>query len=124
MPPSQISAHPVRTLSDEQGAAIARALTHPARVRILRIIGVQEGCYCGDLCQELPLAQSTISQHLKVLRGAGLIQGTPCGPAVGYCVVTRRLEAYQTWAASLTGARDQTVAPALNAASGRMEGER
>jgi DNA-binding transcriptional ArsR family regulator len=106
-----MSSRPADPLSDEEAASIARALSHPARLRILRIIGIQEGCYCGDLCQELPLAQSTISQHLKVLREAGLIRGTPCGPAVGYAVVAERLRAYHRWAAVLgEGAGDPVQA--------------
>jgi len=99
--PDVLHPAPNRALSDAEASSIAKALSHPARIRILRLIGLQEGCYCGDLCQEIPLAQSTISQHLKVLREAGLIRGTPCGPAVGYCAVPARLEAYHAWAVGL-----------------------
>jgi len=121
MPPTWPPDPSADPLSDEEAATIARALSHPTRVHMVRIIGAHAGCYCGDLCQELPLAQSTISQHLKVLRKAGLIQGTPCGPAVGYCLVIPRLEAYRSWAASLTATMDQPLEHALNTASGRME---
>ena len=66
-------------------ALLAKALAHPARVRILRILLAREGCYCGQLVDELPLAQATVSQHLKVLKDAGLIYGEIDGPRVCYC---------------------------------------
>lgn len=91
-------------LDDEVAAGVARALAHPVRIRILRILGTREECYCGDLCQEFSLAQSTISQHLKVLREAGLVRATPCGTAVGYCVEEERLAAFHRWLADLAGA--------------------
>jgi ArsR family transcriptional regulator, arsenate/arsenite/antimonite-responsive transcriptional repressor len=92
-------------LDDEAVAGIARALAHPVRLRILRILLRERECYCGDLCQEFSLAQSTVSQHLKVLREAGLIRGTRCGTAVGYCVDEDRLAAFREWAGGLgTGA--------------------
>jgi ArsR family transcriptional regulator, arsenate/arsenite/antimonite-responsive transcriptional repressor len=56
-------------------ASLAKALGHPARVRILRLLLAREACYCGQIVDELPLAQATVSQHLKVLRDAGLIVG-------------------------------------------------
>ena len=99
--PDLLHPAPNRPLSDAEASCIAKALSHPVRIRILRLIGRQEGCYCGDICQEIPLAQSTISQHLKVLREAGLIRGTPCGTAVGYCAVPSRLKAFHAWAAAL-----------------------
>ncbi|WP_199589715.1 ArsR/SmtB family transcription factor [Lujinxingia litoralis] len=67
-------------------ARLARALGHPARVAILRMLVRQEGCIVGDIVAELPLAQSTISQHLKQLKDAGLIRGEVDGPRVCYCV--------------------------------------
>jgi DNA-binding transcriptional ArsR family regulator len=66
-------------------AHLAKALGHPARVQILQLLGARDRCYCGDLVDELPLAQATVSQHLKVLRDAGLIQGEIEGPRVCYC---------------------------------------
>lgn len=74
---------------DEKTARLAlmfRALGHPARVEILRLLSQNGTCMCGDLVDELPLAQSTVSQHLKVLKEAGLIRGAIEGPAVCYCV--------------------------------------
>ena len=67
-------------------ARLARALAHAARVAILRMLVRQEGCIVGDIVDELPLAQSTVSQHLKQLKEAGLIRGEVDGPRVCYCV--------------------------------------
>lgn len=69
---------------DDDLAALAKALGHPARVRILRLLLSRDSCYCGELVDELPLAQATVSQHLKVLRDAGLIQGEIEAPRVCY----------------------------------------
>jgi ArsR family transcriptional regulator len=67
-------------------AALAKAISHPARVRIL-IRLIEEGtCITGDLADELPLAPSTVSEHLRVLRESGLIQGTVDGPRRCYCI--------------------------------------
>lgn len=67
-------------------ARLAKALGHPARVAILRMLVRHEGCIVGDIVDELPLAQSTVSQHLKQLKQAGLIRGEVEGPRVCYCV--------------------------------------
>ncbi len=72
--------------ADEELAALAWAVAHPARVRILRILIATDGCVCGELVDSLPLAQSTVSQHLKILKDAGLVQGEVDGPKVCYCV--------------------------------------
>ena len=64
---------------------LAKALGHPVRVRIVRLLLARDSCYCGELVDELPLAQATVSQHLKVLRDASLIQGEIEGPRVCYC---------------------------------------
>jgi len=77
---------------DEELARLARALAHPARVRIVRYLREREECLCGELCDELPLAQSTVSQHLKVLREAGLVHGSPDGTRVCYCVHPEALD--------------------------------
>lgn len=65
---------------------LAKALAHPARVKIVRILIRENACICGDLVTELPLAQSTVSQHLKVLKEAGLVRGDVDGPRVCYCI--------------------------------------
>ena len=67
-------------------ASCQKAVAHPARVAILRLLVRQEGCIVGDIVGELPLAQSTVSQHLKQLKEAGLIRGDVDGPRVCYCV--------------------------------------
>lgn len=73
-------------LDEDELARYAKALGHPARVAILRILMTRETCVCGEIVEELPLAQSTVSQHLKQLKEAGLIRGEIDGPRVCYCV--------------------------------------
>ncbi len=82
--------------ADEELALLCKAVGHPARVQIIRLLVRRESCICGDIVDELPLAQSTVSQHLKVLKDAGLIRGEIDGPRVCYCVephALRRLKA-------------------------------
>lgn len=67
-------------------ATYAKALGHPARVAIVRLLLEKDGCICGEIVDELPLAQSTVSQHLKQLKNAGLIRGEVDGPRVCYCI--------------------------------------
>ena len=69
---------------DHDLALLAKALGHPARVHILRLLLSRDACYCGQLVEELPLAQATVSQHLKVLKEAGLIVGEFDGPRTCY----------------------------------------
>ena len=66
-------------------ARLAKALGHPARVAIVRLLLGKGECVCGDIVGRLPLAQATVSQHLKVLKDAGWIQGSIDGPRVCYC---------------------------------------
>jgi len=79
------------TEADDELATLAKALGHPARVQILRILTRRASCVCGDIVDELPLAQSTVSQHLKILKEAGLIRGDVDGPRVCYCIEPRTL---------------------------------
>lgn len=72
--------------ANEQLARLAKALGHPARVAILRLLLRREACVCGEIVDELPLAQSTVSQHLKQLKQAGLIRGEIDGARVCYCI--------------------------------------
>lgn len=74
--------------TDEQNqlATLLKAMAHPARIAILQRILVSNTCICGDLVGELGLAQATISQHLKELKNAGIIQGTIEGVSVCYCI--------------------------------------
>lgn len=71
---------------DNKLAKQAKALAHPARVAILRILSGKNACQCGDIVDELPLSQSTVSQHLKELKEAGLIKGEIEGAKVCYCI--------------------------------------
>ncbi len=74
------------TESENQLAAYAKALAHPARVAILQYLLKQQTCICNDLVEELPLAQATISQHLKELKAVGFIKGEIEGTSVCYCI--------------------------------------
>jgi len=71
--------------ADREAALLARALGHPARVAILRLLLARGDCVCGKIVDFLPLAQATVSQHLKVLKQAGLVRGEIDGPRVCYC---------------------------------------
>jgi len=100
-PPSRLPGKPdLRPVegaeADEELALLCKAVGHTARVQILRLLLRRESCVCGDIVDELPLAQSTVSQHLKVLKGAGLIRGEIDGPRVCYCIepsALRRMKA-------------------------------
>ncbi len=86
-----ISAPAAEQQRDVELALLAKALGHPVRVRILRLLLSREDCYCGQIVDELPLAQATVSQHLKVLKDAGLIKGETDGPRTCYCASRERL---------------------------------
>lgn len=87
--------------ADEELALLAKAVGHPARVLILRLLARRTSCICGDIVDELPLAQSTVSQHLKVLKEAGLIRGEIDGPRVCYCIEPRALRRLKALVSSL-----------------------
>lgn len=74
------------TVRDNKVARYAKALAHPARIAILKVLISKQACVCGDIVDELPLSQSTVSQHLKKLKEAGLIQGDIEGSSVCYCI--------------------------------------
>ena len=76
----------VAALDDAALALAAKALGHPARVGSLRLLAARQACVTGDLMAELPLSQSTIYEHLRILRQAGLVQGEIDGPRVSYCL--------------------------------------
>lgn len=94
---------PPLPLGDEEQelADLAKALGHPARVRILKILIERNACICGAIVEAIPLAQSTVSQHLKQLQEAGLIQGEIDGPRVCYCVDPVRLKRLKVLIAGL-----------------------
>ena len=77
--------------TDQDLAKMARALGHPARVAIVRML-TSGSCVCGDIVNRLPLAQATVSQHLKVLKEAGLIRGDIDPPRVCYCINPKAVE--------------------------------
>jgi DNA-binding transcriptional ArsR family regulator len=87
--------------ADEELAELAKAIGHPARVQILRLLVRKSGCVCGEIVEELPLAQSTVSQHLKVLKECGLIRGDVDGPRVCYCIEPRALRRLKALIGSL-----------------------
>ena len=79
-------------IKTETLARFAKALGHPARIAIMKFLAKQETCYFGDIHEELPIAQATVSQHLKELKDAGLIQGEIETPKVKYCIVRENWE--------------------------------
>ncbi len=87
--------------ADGQLAELAKAVGHPARVQILRPLSRRTSCMCGEIVEELPLAQSTVSQHLKILKEAGLIRGEIDGPRVCYWVEPRALRRLKALVAAL-----------------------
>jgi predicted transcriptional regulator len=92
-PPEVVTEAEALDRPDESLARLAKALAHPARVHILRFLIGREACVCGEIVAQLPLAQSTVSQHLKILREAGLIKGEVDGPRTCYCVDPSRIQA-------------------------------
>jgi len=87
--------------ADAELASLARALGHPARVQILRLLLRRQSCICGEIVDALPLAQSTVSQHLKVLKDAGLVRGEVDGPRVCYCIEPRAVRRLRVLVAGL-----------------------
>ena len=85
------------TLRDNKIAKYAKALAHPARVAILQILIKRQACICGDIVDELPLSQSTVSQHLKELKEAGLIKGDIDGVKVCYCIDEKEWESAKNY---------------------------
>lgn len=92
---------PLLVETDEALAALAKALAHPARVRVLRLLARHDGCIGCDIVADLELAQSTVSEHLRILKAAGLIEGEVDGPRVCYRVSHDGLNRFKALAASL-----------------------
>ena len=82
-------------------ADLAWAIAHPARVSIVRLLIRRQTCVCGEIVGELPLAQSTVSQHLKILKESGLVQGEVDGPKVCYCINRQKLAQLKSLVAEL-----------------------
>jgi len=81
-------------------ATMTKALGHPARIAIIEYLIKVDACICGDIVNELPLAQPTISQHLKELKNAGLIQGTIEGNSICYCIDAKAIAKLQSYFAA------------------------
>ena len=79
---------------DQKLAALARALSHPARIAILKTLAKRDECICGEIVDVLPLAQATVSQHLKELKSLGLIKGEIDGQRSCYCIDRDALKEY------------------------------
>ena len=77
-------------------AAFAKAIAHPARIAILKVLAQKNECICGEIVEVLPLAQSTVSQHLKELKEAGLIDGSVDGPRSCYCINWKAFEKFRS----------------------------
>ncbi|HQQ93625.1 MAG TPA: metalloregulator ArsR/SmtB family transcription factor [Bacteroidia bacterium] len=89
------------TVKDNKIAKYAKALAHPARVAILQVLIKKQACICGDIVDELPLSQSTVSQHLKELKDAGLIKGDIDGVKVCYCIDEKEWQQAESYLNSL-----------------------
>ncbi len=84
------------TEKEQALAEFAKALAHPARIAILKVLAEKNECICGEIVDVLPLAQSTVSQHLKELKNAGLIDGTIDGPRSCYCINWKAFEKFNS----------------------------
>jgi DNA-binding transcriptional ArsR family regulator len=87
--------HDFFTKQQNELAAAAKALSHPARIAIMQYLAKRNTCVCGDIVDKIPLAQPTVSQHLKELKNAGLIKGTVEGNAVCYCIDLKNMKKFQ-----------------------------
>jgi DNA-binding transcriptional ArsR family regulator len=85
------------TEKQNQIALIAKALGHPARIAIVEYLLKVDTCICGDIVNEIPLAQPTISQHLKELKNAGLIKGNIAGTAICYCINEKAVQTFMKY---------------------------
>ncbi len=89
------------SLDRESFALICKALSHPARIQILQYLKEADRCICGKIVEILPLAQSTVSQHLKILRDAGLVKGEIEGTSTCYCLDKSFLKHFKKMVATL-----------------------
>ena len=111
-PTKRIPLEPVRPpamgTDDVDLARLAKALGHPARVAIVRLLLERGECLCGGIVDRLPLAQATVSQHLKVLKEAGWVQGEIDGPRVCYCAVPEAGRRFIELVESLTTTKERS----------------
>ena len=98
MQPTATTARPMKV---EQFAAICKALGHPARIQIVEFLKKENRCICGKIVEILPLAQSTVSQHLKILKQSGLVHGEIEGPRTCYCLDMTVMDQYKKMATNL-----------------------
>ncbi len=91
------------TEKQNQIAQIAKALGHPARIAIIEYLLKAESCICGDIVNELPLAQPTVSQHLKELKNADIIQGSIEGTAICYCINPKVINKFRNYIETISG---------------------
>lgn len=98
-PPAELPDQPDRPLdggvADAEFAVFAKAVGHPVRVRILRMLARKEARACSVIVDELPLAQSTVSEHLRILKNAGLVRANEKGLRVSYCIVPEALRRFK-----------------------------
>lgn len=94
------------SIAENELAELAKALGHPARIAILRELARRQSCVCGEIVEVLPLAQSTVSQHLKELKAAGLIQGTVEGVKSCYCINWEKMRHLQNLFGSFQPGKD------------------
>lgn len=87
--------------SADQLAKLTWAIAHPARVRIVQLLLSRTSCVCGEIVDQMPLAQSTVSQHLKILKESGLVQGEIDGPRICYCINQKMLKQLKRLVANL-----------------------
>lgn len=91
------------TVKQNKIARYMKALGHPARIAILEVLIKKQSCICGDIVDDLPLSQSTVSQHLKELKEAGLIKGDIYGAKVCYCIDEKEWESAKNYLSSFFG---------------------
>lgn len=103
----------------ERLAVRLKALAHPVRVRILRILAERGTCVCGAIVEVMPLAQATVSQHLKVLKEAGLVRGTIDGPRSRYCIDRAAVAATRAGLDRLLAGLDRPAVGAVQDEEGR-----
>lgn len=95
------------TEGQNEMATLAKALGHPARIAIMEYLAKVDACICGDIVNKLPLAQPTVSQHLKELKNAGLIKGNIEGNAICYCIEEKAIDKLKSYFDSITGRLDK-----------------
>lgn len=91
------------TQKEQDLSVFAKAIAHPARIAILKVLAQHNECICGEIVEVLPLAQSTVSQHLKELKNAGLIIGSVDGPKSCYCINWKAFEKFNLAFSQLFG---------------------